>query len=291
MNQVSASSSQTHLVPIYRPRRDGWLGWPWARDRTIDLVRTQRASYHYATRAPNGHIGVAKDGYRCHGGFGCGTRNDDGERILENADSHELVIINTEFRRRPSHLASFYSGNAQTQTDFVLVRHRNQKLVADAKVAPYETVTTQYRPLTCAKEGARRTMRTGPNQTWENATRATVKVACSELGTTKPGRWKIDRQAWLWTDGVKNKAREKNRLYHIFLDDKTVDNWRQYLVVKNAAKKGVAAAKAAHYYNINRQLDAKEAANASSTSLRGPASGRPKTSEVSMELAANTVSS
>ncbi|EYC19864.1 hypothetical protein Y032_0023g759 [Ancylostoma ceylanicum] len=90
----------------------------------------------------NGHVGAAKDGYRCHGGFGYGTRNDDGERILEYADSHDLVIMNTKFRKRPSHLVSFYSGNAQTQIDFVLVRHRDQKLVTDAKVVPYEAVAT-----------------------------------------------------------------------------------------------------------------------------------------------------
>ncbi|EYC09625.1 hypothetical protein Y032_0059g2969 [Ancylostoma ceylanicum] len=31
MNQVSASSSQTPLVPFHRPPEDGWLGWPRAR--------------------------------------------------------------------------------------------------------------------------------------------------------------------------------------------------------------------------------------------------------------------
>ncbi|EYC30941.1 hypothetical protein Y032_0004g1862 [Ancylostoma ceylanicum] len=72
-------------------------------------------------------------------GLGYGTRNDDGERILEYADSHDLVIMNTKFQKRRSHLVSFYSGNAQTQIDFVLVRHCDQKLVTDAKVLPYET--------------------------------------------------------------------------------------------------------------------------------------------------------
>ncbi|EYB98255.1 hypothetical protein Y032_0133g1803 [Ancylostoma ceylanicum] len=97
----------------------------------------------------NGHVGAAKDGYTCHGGFGYGIRNDDGERILEYADSHDLVIMNTKFRKRPSHLVSFYSGNVPTQIDFVLVRHRDQKLVTDAKVVPYKAVATQHRPLIC----------------------------------------------------------------------------------------------------------------------------------------------
>ncbi|EYC31609.1 hypothetical protein Y032_0004g2246 [Ancylostoma ceylanicum] len=95
----------------------------------------------------NGQVGAAKDGYRCHGGSGYGTRNDDGERILEYADSHDLIIMNTKFRKRLSHLVSFYSGNVQTQIDFVLVRHRDQKLITDAEVAPYEAVATQHRPL------------------------------------------------------------------------------------------------------------------------------------------------
>ncbi|VDO62277.1 unnamed protein product [Heligmosomoides polygyrus] len=42
---------------------------------------------------------------------------------------------------------SFYSGNTKTQIDFILVKHRDRRLVTDAKVVPYETVATQHRPL------------------------------------------------------------------------------------------------------------------------------------------------
>ncbi|EYB86560.1 hypothetical protein Y032_0277g1132 [Ancylostoma ceylanicum] len=41
---------RTPSVPIYRPQGDGWLGCP-RRDRTIDLVYAQRASYHCAILA------------------------------------------------------------------------------------------------------------------------------------------------------------------------------------------------------------------------------------------------
>ncbi|EYB86394.1 hypothetical protein Y032_0279g1183 [Ancylostoma ceylanicum] len=192
------------------------------------------------------YVGAAKDGYRCHGGLRYGTRNDDGERILEYADSHDLVIMNTKFRKSPSHLVSFYSGNTQTQTDFVLVRYLDQKP---------ETVATQHRPLICTikvmppkrmhdercgparikwwrlnkkKETVTARIELPPitniDETWENATRAIVEVARSELGTTKPGRRKVDKQAWAWTDEVRIRVREKKRLYHVFLDDKTDDN-------------------------------------------------------------------
>ncbi|VDL74066.1 unnamed protein product [Nippostrongylus brasiliensis] len=97
----------------------------------------------------NGHVGISKDGFKCHGGFGYGIRNEDGERILEYACSHNLAITNTMFRKRPSHLISFYSGNTRSQIDYVHVRRRDAKLVSDAKVVPYETVATQHRPLIC----------------------------------------------------------------------------------------------------------------------------------------------
>ncbi|VDO25629.1 unnamed protein product [Heligmosomoides polygyrus] len=63
----------------------------------------------------NGHVGATKGGYSYHGG----SRNADGERILEYAESHSFTIVNTVFRKR------------------------------DAKIVPYETVATQHRPLIC----------------------------------------------------------------------------------------------------------------------------------------------
>ncbi|VDL77308.1 unnamed protein product [Nippostrongylus brasiliensis] len=96
----------------------------------------------------NGHVGVfgvSQDGFKCHGGFGCGMRNEDGERIFEYARSHNLAITNTMFH--PSHLISFYSGNTRSQIDYVLVRRRDAKLVGDAKIVPYETVVKQHGPL------------------------------------------------------------------------------------------------------------------------------------------------
>ncbi|EYB87877.1 hypothetical protein Y032_0256g380 [Ancylostoma ceylanicum] len=75
---------------------------------------------------------MTKDGSRCHGGFGYGVRNSDGKRILDYAESHNLVIANTRFRKRPSYFVSFYSGSNTTQIDYVLVRYRNQKLVTES---------------------------------------------------------------------------------------------------------------------------------------------------------------
>ncbi|VDO90211.1 unnamed protein product [Heligmosomoides polygyrus] len=159
--------------------------------------------------------------------------------------SHDLAIVNTKFRKRAYHLISFYSGNTKTQIDFVLVRNRDQGLVADAKIVPYETVATQHRPLICTTKIAPLSTRqiercepprikwwrlkeneaavtsrirlptvTTVEETWRGATEARLDAARSELGTTKPGRRKFDRQSWVWTNEVKEKVREKKRLYH-----------------------------------------------------------------------------
>ncbi|VDO99439.1 unnamed protein product [Heligmosomoides polygyrus] len=92
----------------------------------------------------NGHVGATKDGYSCHGGFGHGSRNADGGRILEYAESHNLTIVNTVFRKRDSHLISCYSGSTKTQIDFVPVKDRDRNLVTDEKIVPYETVAPQH---------------------------------------------------------------------------------------------------------------------------------------------------
>ncbi|VDP51690.1 unnamed protein product [Heligmosomoides polygyrus] len=78
-----------------------------------------------------------------------GSRNVDGERILQYAESHNQTMVNTLFRKRDSLFISFYSGSTRTQIDFVLVKDRDRKLVTDAKVVLYETVAPQHRLLIC----------------------------------------------------------------------------------------------------------------------------------------------
>ncbi|XGW10231.1 hypothetical protein V3C99_012037 [Haemonchus contortus] len=221
----------------------------------------------------NGHVGATKDGYSCHGGFGYGSRNTDGERILEYADSHNLVIVNTKFRKRDSHLITFYSGENRTQIDFVLVRHRDQGLVTDAKtIAPPKPKVAErcgparikwWRLKEKEKESAVVSRILLPavttvDETWKSAVEAITRVARSELGMTKPGRRKIDKQTWLWTDHVRDKVREKKKQYHAFLSEKTADNWQRYQIAKKEAKKVVASVKAAHFAELNEKLESRD---------------------------------
>jgi hypothetical protein len=59
----------------------------------------------------NGHVGSTRVGFnRVHGGFGYGSRNQEGESILNFVLAYDLVIANTLFRKRFSHLVTFSSG-------------------------------------------------------------------------------------------------------------------------------------------------------------------------------------
>ena len=85
----------------------------------------------------NGHIAKNADGYEgVHGGRGFGRCNLEGERILEFAVAHNLVISNSLFKKRESHLVTYRSDENQRQIDYILVKRQNIKLVHDVKVIP-----------------------------------------------------------------------------------------------------------------------------------------------------------
>uniref|UniRef100_A0A7I4YDH8 Reverse transcriptase domain-containing protein n=1 Tax=Haemonchus contortus TaxID=6289 RepID=A0A7I4YDH8_HAECO len=206
-----------HLFSTYAPHtgcseqtKDTF--WNMLDEKTIE-VPLQEALL--AAGDLNGHVGATKDGYSCHGGFGYGSRNTYGERNLEYADSHNFAIVNTRFRKRDSHLITFYSGENRAQTDFVLVRHRDHGLVTDI-APPKPKLAERCEParikLWRLKEKEEAVVSsillpavTTVDETWKGAAEAITPVARSKLGVTKPGRRKLDKQTWLWTDHVGDK--------------------------------------------------------------------------------------
>ena len=98
----------------------------------------------------NGHIRKNADGYEgVHGGRGFGRLNLESERILEFAVAHNLVVLNSLFTKRESHLVTYQSGENQSQIDYILVEWQNIKLVCDVKVIPNEECVSQHKLLVC----------------------------------------------------------------------------------------------------------------------------------------------
>ena len=68
----------------------------------------------------NGHEGAKRGGYCCHGDHGFGARNDNEVRILDSAEANDLILSNIFFKKRQSHLITYYSGRHAAQIDFIL---------------------------------------------------------------------------------------------------------------------------------------------------------------------------
>jgi len=91
----------------------------------------------------NGHIGssnVSYDGTRV--GFGYGSRNADGSRILEFADGLNLVICNTLFTKQEAKLVTYVAGPVKSTVDYIRVREevrakfRNVKVISSEECVP-----------------------------------------------------------------------------------------------------------------------------------------------------------
>ena len=82
----------------------------------------------------NGHIRSTNVGYDgTHGGFGYGSRNADGSRILEFADGLNLVICNTLFTRQEAMLVTYVAGPVKSTIDYIMVRQEDKAKVRNVK--------------------------------------------------------------------------------------------------------------------------------------------------------------
>ena len=82
-------------------------------------------------------------------GYGRSEPDVEGERILEYALAFDLLLGNTCFKKRDSHLITYKSGNAATQIDFILFPRAMRKIVTDVKVIPGKEVALQHQLLVC----------------------------------------------------------------------------------------------------------------------------------------------
>jgi hypothetical protein len=94
----------------------------------------------------NGHVDSTRVGFDgVHGGFGYGSRNQEGEGVLNFALAYDLIVANALFRKRVSHLVTFSSGQHCSQIDFILTRRGDRHACLYCKVIPGECVVSQYK--------------------------------------------------------------------------------------------------------------------------------------------------
>jgi hypothetical protein len=94
----------------------------------------------------NGHVGSTRVGFdEVHGGFGYGSRNQEVEGILNFVLAYDLIVANTLFRKRVSHLVTFSSSQHCSQIDFILARREDRHACLNCKVIPGECVVPQHK--------------------------------------------------------------------------------------------------------------------------------------------------
>lgn len=238
----------------------------------------------------NGHVGASRDGYeRCHGGNGYGPRNDDGTRILDCVEAHDLIVANTFFKKRTSHLVTYASGGRTTQIDFFIIRKRDHKLAMDVKVIPSVDAAPQHRLLVMdlrLEIGQRRPPKVqGPprikwrhldgkktelaaalnaidvdlerpaGEVWSDLTNQLREAAASVLGRTKPGAKYIEKATWWWNEAVQEAVKEKKMARKQWRETNDQGDLQRYRSKKSAAKRAVAEAKRTHYDRLYEELD------------------------------------
>jgi hypothetical protein len=94
----------------------------------------------------NGHVGSTRVGFDgVQGGFGYGSRNQEGEGILNFALAYDLIVTKTLFRKIVSHLVTFSSGKHYRQINFILARREDRHVCLDCKVIPGECFVPQHK--------------------------------------------------------------------------------------------------------------------------------------------------
>ena len=93
----------------------------------------------------NGHVGMNGRESTSHGYIGLGERNEEGDRVVEFANTFDLVIANTWFTKTRNQLITFKSGNGESQIDYILINRRHLKDIINCKTIPGEAVISQQR--------------------------------------------------------------------------------------------------------------------------------------------------
>ncbi|ESN99348.1 hypothetical protein HELRODRAFT_162879 [Helobdella robusta] len=144
LNTGSVTGCSIEIVDMLERRRVDICSLQETRLKSNDAVRkTPSSEIPLICGDLNGHVGDKANGFHgVHGGFGYGSQNEDGIRILEFAESHELSLFDTYFKKRAEHLITYKSGMSCTH-----VRQQHRRLFRNTKVIPGEACTSQHRLL------------------------------------------------------------------------------------------------------------------------------------------------
>ncbi|KAJ7952361.1 Retrovirus-related Pol polyprotein LINE-1 [Quillaja saponaria] len=241
----------------------------------------------------NGHVGSTNEGFeRVHGGYGYGVKNEGGESILDFAIAYGLILANTFFKKRESHLITFSSGPNKSQIDFVMTRKVDRAVCKDCKVLPGECLVSQhklmvvdvgvkwrkqkYRSNKCIKtrwwnlnggnmalfkdkmlQGDPWRVEGEPNMIWDEMASRIRNTAREVLGESR-GRGPPTKETWWWNEEVQQAIKAKKKCYKILHKCINEDNYKCFRQARKDAKKAVREARGKACEGLYQKLETKD---------------------------------
>ena len=230
----------------------------------------------------NAHVGESSDGFEgVHGGRGFGRRNQEGDRFLELAEAMNLIVLNTHFEKRRSHLITYKNGQNETQIDYILVRREDKKIIMDCKIIPNESVVVQHKLVvadlrvkgvrnrktparkrkiktwklkgekarefrskveTAQEERYLNGMPESPEEIWVDMKEIVVPAAAEVCGRTS-GNEHQEKETWWWNQDVQTAVKEKGIARRNWEEDNNHQTREEYRRAKRITKRMVAIAR------------------------------------------------
>ncbi|EYC10484.1 hypothetical protein Y032_0055g2580 [Ancylostoma ceylanicum] len=189
----------------------------------------------------NGHVGQDRKGFeRVHGGRVFGRRNQEGERIVELAEAHDLAIATTFFMKRESQKITYCSGGRQSEIDHILkhTKAKREPCIRWWKLAGERQKTFRDKIIATGLPEPYGHI----DSVWASAATTILTWATDTLGETKGGR-KGDRATWFWSEDVQKVVKAEKDAYKVWQKTKSLPLLAEYKLRKKVAKAAVARAK------------------------------------------------
>ena len=239
----------------------------------------------------NGHVGRDGRESTSHGNIGLGERNEEGNRVVEFANTFDLVIANTWFTKTRNQLITFKSGNSESQIDYILTNRRHLKDILNCKTIPGEAVVSQHRLVvmdlrtrTKKKRQYRRenevkikwwrlkdqavaddyakdvinNMGDCEQPEWTLFSEKVKEKGSEHCGVTTGGKSMQKRETWWWNTTVQEAIAKKKRMFKKWQQSKAQEDHAVYKATKREAKRTVAVERARAAQELYEKLDTRE---------------------------------
>lgn len=192
--KFDASGEWLRFICCYAPQRLAAMLWGpisgkawWSRESDWP-GRT-----NLARRWSEWTFGGQKAEHEEDGGRSFGIRNKCGHMAVDFAETFDMAVVNTFFRKQDTHLITYTSGGHNIQVDSWLTRRSDLKFVTDAKVIPSVDIIPHYKLLSLNIHSDLRKLGNDGGAFWRTIGGASSSIEmCFRMLSSKSGSISLD---------------------------------------------------------------------------------------------------